>query len=303
MADRERILSRPALTAVEVAQVERLVAAATAADGAPALNEAAHLHLRHPRPGVRHLLALADGDAGAGLSGAELVGYAEVEAGEGAATGQVVVAPDHRRRGLGTALVERLRAESAQPVQFWAVGDSPAAQSLARRSGLVPRRTLLVMRRPSSEPLPVATLPEDVRLRAFVPGTDDQAWLAVNARAFAHHPEQGALTAADLAERTAEAWFDPAGFLLAVRGTRVLGFHWTKQHPDHLGEVYVIGVDPDAGGQGLGKALLGAGLEHLARSGSTVVQLYVEADHDRAVGLYRSYGFVPAARDVMYAQP
>ena len=26
----------------------------------------------------------------------------------------------------------------------------------------------------------------------------------------------------------------------------MLGFHWTKQHDDRLGEVYVVGVDPAA---------------------------------------------------------
>jgi mycothiol synthase len=83
----------------------------------------------------------------------------------------------------------------------------------------------------------------------------------------------------------------------------MVGFHWTKQHPDLLGEVYVLGVDPGSGGHGLGKALLGQGLSHLRDRGNTSVQLYVEADHGRAVALYAGYGFTVASRDVMYAQP
>src|SRR5690606_10535850 len=116
------------------------------------------------------------------------------------------------------------------------------------------------------------SLPAGVRLRPFRPGADEPAWRSLNARAFADHPEQGRWTLADLRLRMAEPWFDPAGFLLAERETdgRLLGFHWTKVHakdpsstggePAPIGEVYVLGVDPQAQGLGLGRALTLAGL-------------------------------------------
>ena len=68
-----------------------------------------------------------------------------------------------------------------------------------------------------------------------------------------------------------------------------------------MGEVYVLGVDPLAGGQGLGKALLAIGLRHLKRRETPVSRLYVEADHGAAIALYSAYGFRVASRDVMYA--
>jgi mycothiol synthase len=101
----------------------------------------------------------------------------------------------------------------------------------------------------------------------------------------------------------AEPWFDPAGFFLAERAGTLVGFHWTKQHAGTLGEVYVLGVDPGAGGRGLGGALLDVGLQHLRAVGDTEVELYVEGDHAHAVGLYTGRGFSTASRDVMYAQP
>ncbi len=104
-------------------------------------------------------------------------------------------------------------------------------------------------------------------IRTFRPGADEDDWIAVNARAFADHPEQGRITRRDLDDRLAESWFDPAGFFVAISAGRMVGFHWTKQHEDQLGEVYVLGVDPVAGGQGLGKALLTTGLRHLKRRG------------------------------------
>jgi mycothiol synthase len=98
-----------------------------------------------------------------------------------------------------------------------------------------------------------------------------------------------------------EPWFDPNGFFVATVDDKMLGFHWTKQHHDHHGEVYVLGIAPEAAGRGLGKALLLTGLRHLRDRGSTAVELYVESDNPTAVGLYRAYGFAPSSRDVMYA--
>ena len=282
------------LSADGSAAVQDLVAAAAERDGFSALNEAGLLHLRHPREGVAHVLA--QGPDG-------LLGYGQLEVGADASTGLLVVAPTARRQGVGSALLAALLGRTPSTLQVWAVGDTVAAQALAARAGLVRSRELLVMTRPLTGPLPAPRVPAGTTVRTFVPGQDEQAWLGVNARAFAHHPEQGSLTADDLAQRVAEPWFDPAGFFLAERDAALVGFHWTKQHPGTLGEVYVLGVDPGAGGQGLGGALLDTGLQHLADRGNTLVELYVEGDHARAVALYEGRGFTTASRDVMYAQP
>lgn len=294
MTPRATLARSTDLKADEIAQILELVGRATAVDGAAPLNEAAVLHLRHPRADVQHLRAQI---------GDQLVGYAQLEPGPEATVGQLVVHPDHRRHGIGSQLVDELVNASTTPLHIWAVGNSPAAQALAARTGLVVGRQLNIMKRSLTTPWPSPVPPADVQIRAFRPGLDDQAWLAVNARAFRHHPEQGQITQADLDERMAESWFDPAGFLVATRGGVMVGYHWTKQHPDQLGEVYVLGVDPDAGGAGLGKALLAAGLTFLHDRGNTAVELYVEADHERAVGLYKAYGFDSASHDVMYLHP
>jgi mycothiol synthase len=309
-----RFLDRlePAAVAAVLALVER----ATRTDGRAPLNEAALLHLDHPRSSVRHLLAGEDDD---------LRGYAQLDLGQSTSTAQLVVAPEHRRHGVGTRLIEELRRRSPSALQIWAVGDTAAAQALAARTGLRPVRELLIMRRRLSDEIPSPELPPGVLIRTFRPGEDDADWVEVNAAAFAAHPEQGALTVADLADRMAQPWFDPDGFFVAVAADVMVGFHWTKQHgvatphaarlvpvagasenlqhDDHFGEVYVLGVAPSAAGHGLGKALLLTGLRHLKQQGNTEVELYVEADQPGPVGLYRAYGFTTASRDVMYAQP
>lgn len=282
-----------ALTGVVREQVEELLARAEAADGYRALNEAAELGLRQDSPGSTHLTVLADD---------HVVGYAQLVPGQRDSTGFLVVDPSSRRQGLGLRLVRALAEHAPSPLQLLAPTDSPGAQALAARAGLVAGRTLLIMERDLEQPLPEPAVPAGVTIRTFRPGQDEAAWLAVNAAAFADHPEQGAVTDADLAARMAEPWFDADGFFVAERSGAMVGFHWTKQHEDGLAEVYVLGVAPAGHRQGIGQALLVTGLHHLRERGNTTVELYVEAASGPAVALYSSYGFTTTARDVMYAQ-
>jgi len=148
-------------------------------------------------------------------------------------------------------------------------------------------------------------LPTGVAVRPFVPGQDEEAWRRVNSRAFAHHPEQGRLSRQDLEARLAESWFDPAGFLLAERDGVLLGSVWTKVHPTHrgggpVGEIYVVGADPDAQGMGLGGALTRRGLEYMLGRGLTRAILYTDADNDVAVRAYTRAGFVRTGVDVQF---
>ena len=165
-------------------------------------------------------------------------------------------------------------------------------------------RSTLQLRRPL--PLPVAaqstvTDPRPV-FRSFRPGEDDDAWVEVNNRAFAWHPDQSGWTVEDLRQRQREPWFRPEGFLLhespdlaaSPSGTRIDGFCWTKIHAEEeppVGEIYVIAVDPASHRRGLGRALVVAGLEWLAGEHLDVAMLYVESDNAHAVALYRDLGF------------
>lgn len=274
------------LSPAQADAVRALAASAASADGSSPLNDDALLHLQ----GVarRHLLA-----------GEHPLGYAQLDP-DG--TAQLVVAPSARRRGVGRSLVHAL-LETAPQVQAWAFGDLPGAGALAAQLGATPVRTLLKMHRalvadPVTDDPPSA--PGTV-FRRYRPGVDTDALVELNALAFAHHPEQGRLTAADVAAREATAWFDPDGFILAEQGGRLVGYHWTKSHDATTGEVYVLGVHPDAEGHGLGRSLLDRGLSYLAGTGHTEVILYVEGDSARVVRLYRAAGFEVATRDVIYA--
>ncbi|MGW4277134.1 mycothiol synthase [Streptomyces seoulensis] len=294
IARRLETLSEP--TPEQADAVLELLAAAARADGRQAVSEQGRLQLRGgARAGVSHLLLSVDGD---------LVGYAQLEDTDPveAPAAELVVHPAHRGHGHGRALGAALLAASGKRLRVWAHGGHSAARHLAQVLGLTLFRELRQMRRPLTDfALPEAALPEGVTVRAFVPGQDDAAWLAVNAEAFAHHPEQGSLTQRDLDDREAQPWFDPAGFFLAERAGRLVGFHWTKVHAEErLGEVYVVGVRPGAQGGGLGKALTVIGLRHLAEAGLPTAMLYVDADNKAAVTVYERLGFTTYETDLMY---
>ena len=329
------------LSPAQAALVVSLAEAARRADGVAPLSEHTLLHVQHPdaRPGgngddagavssegtgpARDLLVVSDGIA---VAYAHLDLVPDPETGD--LSGELVVHPAHRRRGHGSALVEALfsgpaalfsppggtaHAVSGAPdspkggIRLWAHGDLPSAGAFAAAREFDRARSLWQMRRPlTAEPeLPDPVFPPGVTVRTFVPGKDEDAWLRVNARAFAHHPEQGAWTRADLDLREAEAWFDSRGFFLAERDGQLVGFHWTKVHPqgaDGLpeGEVYVVGIDPGRQGGGLGRALTSVGLRYLRERGLAYVMLYVDEDNTAATRMYTALGFNRANTDVMY---
>ena len=283
------------LTAAQADEVLALVEAARLADGVAPLSEHGMLRLRYDgSDGGRDFIV---------MTGGEIAGYAYLDppSGEGEVTGELVIHPEHRRQGLGRALTcELADAADGHVLRLWAHGDLPAAAALARTAGFERFRALWQMRRSLGEPLAAPALPAGRALRTFVPGQDEDEWLKLNGRAFAKHPEQGGWTRHDLDLREREPWFDPAGFFIAERDGRMTGFHWTKVHNPTLGEVYVVGVDPDEQGSGLGRALTLAGLRHLRDLGVGQAMLYVDEDNVPAIRMYEGLGFTRATVDAMY---
>lgn len=266
-----------------------LLAAAEHADGHRPLSDQLWLDLVHGGgSGFAGLLAWEAGDV-------HPVGYAQLSRGNDSWTLELVVDPHHRHEtaaigaellGAATRIVSE---EGGGHVHWWVFAPTELHEELARQIGLEPGRSLHQMRRP----LPT-DIPYQLDTRSFVVGRDEPAWLRVNNRAFNDHPEQGGWTLTTLHAREAEPWFDPDGFRLHERDGRLAGFCWTKVHADGeaaLGEIYVIAVDPDFHGLGLGRSLTLAGLDHLARVGVPVGMLYVDAENQPAMGLYRSLGF------------
>ncbi|WP_246104720.1 mycothiol synthase [Rudaeicoccus suwonensis] len=265
---------------------------AAAADGVDPLSETTRLSLRRDGASV---VGAPRGEAG----GAFVADDGSVE---------LCVDPDMRRRGLGSAIAAEVLAQHPGS-KFWAHANLPAAQALSRSLQLTVVRSLWRMGRPvDGEPAVTApVLPDGFTARPFEVGRDEDAWLAVNSAAFVHHPEQGRMTRADLAERMAEPWFDPNGLLLIQDSSTgaLAASHWTKVEAGQRdeGEVYVVAVAPAYQGRGLGRAVTALGLEHLKSVGVQEISLYVEGDNTAAVATYSRLGFTRTGIDVMYALP
>ncbi|WP_166980959.1 mycothiol synthase [Paramicrobacterium fandaimingii] len=263
---------------------DRLVADALATDGQPPFSDQSIVEARDER---RDYLEIADDEG-------TLVGAAIASASDPAEF-ELVIAPAHRGAGHGGRALRSLLARYDGEVLTWAHGDHPAAARLAASTHLTRIRTLYQLRRP----LDVDTSGDDAFDR-FDPQRDADDWVALNARVFADHPEQGRITRSDLDARMAEPWFRRDDMLVArSESGALIGYNWLKIEGD-VGEIYVLGIDANAAGRGLGRALTAAGLAHMRKRGCRTAALYVDDENERAVHLYRAMGFTDYTTDVQY---
>jgi len=220
----------------------------------------------------------------------------------------LVVAPDARRRGTGSAVLADLIDGVPGELRAWSHGENPAADALLQAAGFTPVRSLFRMaldpsllpvdgREPAAVPLPAG-----YNLRTFDAAreSDSADWVRVNAAAFATHPEQGRITEADFALMREEPWFDAADLFMLTGPSGLAGYTWVKtvrgEGSAPAVELYAIGVDPSHAGRGLGRALLDVTLARMAKHGPTRVDLYVDGENERAVDLYLRAGFTIDSR-------
>ncbi|KMY22719.1 polyphosphate kinase [Actinobaculum suis] len=315
------VVSGP-LTAQSAETLQRIAHAAEAADGTAPFDEQ----------------TLLDVAAGASSSKVWQVGEPAVGIAHRGRnnTVELAVLPQARGTGVGTALL-RAAARDGE-TDFWAHGDLPAAQYLAEKEGLLPGRELLVLERSVGEDNPAPEPGEipGVVISTFDPDVDFADLVQLNATAFATHPEQGALQAADFRARMREPWFSPELLLVAKTEGTMIGFLWLKPQevttpqrvatsqevatPQGAGtgagpegetgtardsslEIYVLGVDPEYAGRGLGTELTHRALLVAQNRGFEKVILYVDGDNEAAVRVYEKADFHQAQRHVLYHVP
>lgn len=285
-----------------------VAAAALDVDGYDPFNEQARLDVASGRrsPVLATLSEQDDGGDDTGSSGgtsgrpvgAAILGRGELD---------FVIDPLFRGKGYGEAALRGLLATARGTLTAWSHGDHPAARLLAERHGFVAERTLLHLVAPLDARPPDAPghLPDGYTIGPMRVGADDDEWVRLNARIFDTHPEQGRLTVDDLRARQQEPWFRADDVLmLRDESGRLVGYDWLKVEATDGettdGEIYVLGVDPALAGRGLGRILLSAGLRRLVDVGCNKAGLYVEADNEAAVRLYRTMGFTDDTIDVQY---
>lgn len=285
--------------------VFELITETTRHDGIPPVSEHVLLHLRHGGDeDDRHVIITESID---GID--RVVGYAHLDLTDEVEgpSAELVIHPDFRGKSFGHALLDQVTEIAGSRLRLWAHGDLPGAQHLAESRGFTRIRTVVQMRRTLNSPLP--PLNDSIPLRSFKVGEDESKWLALNNRAFAGHPDQSNWSERDLDVRKREVWFDETGFILATDQKKIIGFCWVKihggtKHQDHdhdpIGEIYVMGVDPDSHKRGIGRQVTLAGLHFMQDQGIFSAMLYVDAANEPALHLYRSLGFTEWGRDILY---
>jgi len=283
-----------------------LIKAAHDFDGTPAIAEHVLLHLRDGGDKSDSHLVIEENKeviAYAHLDTTDLVAGPSVEA---------VVHPQHRGKGLGALILKEAIKICGDKTRIWSHGDLPAAKAIAASLNLERLWSNLLMSKTLGEIQPVTS---KYPIRTFIPGLDNQAFLALNNNVFANYPDQGGWSEDDLKVRVNESWFDDKGFFVAEDKGELIGFCWTKIHGAHthshtggdddhgheaLGEIYVLAVNPDYKGQGIGRDLTFTGLNYLKYQGLSNVMLYVGVENKPAFNLYKSLGFNEFGSDVMY---
>lgn len=307
--DTIRLLTAIGPLSVESAlAVKDLVSAVTAQRGVSPISEQPMLWLMEPRVHVAHIMATEDN---------ALVAYGQMDlSNKDEISLEMAVHPDAAGRGLERRLLEAgayVAQENDASFSLWTHAPSAQSIEILTANGFTPSRTLLRLQRSLSDHAGSARADGT---RHFVENQDEEAWLKANAEAFSWHPEQGKMTRADLEARKREPWFDASAFLLAERATtgertaastagstEIAGFSWLKLEPgQETGEIYALGVVPNAQGTGLGTSLLESSLNTLRERGRTAADLYVEADNAAALALYSRFGFTEVERHIKFRQ-
>ena len=283
-----------------------LIKAAHDFDGTPPIAEHVLLHLRHGGDkSDSHIVFESDNQviAYAHLDTTDLVAGPSVEA---------VVHPSHRGKGVGSLILKEAIKVCGVKTRIWSHGDLPAAKTIAASLNLEHLWSNLLMSRSLGDIQPVKS---KYPIRTFIPDLDNQAFLSLNNKVFANYPDQGGWSEDDLKVRLNETWFDQKGFFGAEDKGELIGFCWTKIHGAHthshsggdddhghdaLGEIYVLAVNPDYKGQGVGRDLTITGLNYLKYQGLNNVMLYVGVENKPAFNLYKTLGFNEFGSDVMY---
>jgi mycothiol synthase len=283
-----------------------LIKAAHDFDGTPPIAEHVLLHLRHGGDKSDSHIVFEEGNqviAYAHLDTTDLVAGPSVEA---------VVHPNHRGKGLGSLILKEAIKVSGNKTRVWSHGDLPAAKRIAASLKFERLWSNLLMSKSLGDIQPVTS---KYPIRTFIPDLDNQAFLSLNNKVFANYPDQGGWSEDDLKVRLNENWFEKEGFFVAEDKGELIGFCWTKIHGAHthshngldvdhghdaIGEIYVLAVNPEYKGKGVGRDLTLTGLNYLKYQGLSNVMLYVGVENKPAFNLYKSLGFNEFGSDVMY---
>jgi len=239
------------------------------------------------------------------------VGYIDVrpEPGIGRAVLDCFVHPEHRRKGLATELFHhasrRARELGARVAHVNVLEENVAAKALLSKLGFRFVRRFLHLTLELSE---VHLLQEEqfALLHRHLQRGEEDKLTRIQNRSFAGTWGYNPNTLEEIVYRLNMIGCSPEDVILIFGGDRPVGYCWTLVNPEastagtNVGRIYMLGVDPDYRGSGIGKRALLAGLAHLKGKGIEVAELTVDSQNEAACALYKSGGFQISSTSAWY---
>lgn len=242
----------------------------------------------------------------------EMIGYSEMrpELLIGRMVFRWLVHPNHRRRELAHQLLDRALSRSNElrmmTLHVHVLKNDLLSRQLLIEIGFRIVRRFLELRLDLSR----TPLPEINKIsfpcRSLQPGEEERLTHLQN-RCFHGTWGYNENTFEEMIYRIHLPTCSLNDILLAFDGDKAIGFCWTRTNTwgndpssEGRGRIYMLGVDPDYRGRGLGKKLLIAGLSYLKRKGFRVVDLTVDSENKIAYLLYQSAGFKRWASTLWY---
>jgi mycothiol synthase len=237
-------------------------------------------------------------------SGDAIVGAASISyADEIARVGELCVARDRRRRGIGREMLGRMideaRSRGYSRVMLTGVDlREEGSRGFAEAMGLrLDRDGVRMEWHPC--PLPEVELPDGYELRSFREG-DELAWSDLINRAYSTTPNKTEYTPQKVRENwTSTPCFMPDGSFFVTHGDDLVGCFMAWREVDagpRRGRLHWLAVDPDHRRRGIAKYLTVKVIEHLQERGLDSIFLDTGYNLPVAMAMYRKLGFVETHR-------
>lgn len=221
-----------------------------------------------------------------------------------------LVHPEHRRIGLAEKLLgcatHRAKELKAIVARVNIRQDNIVAKNILTKLGFKIVRQFLELRLSLTE----VRLPDDTHhnyTSCHLQYGEAEKLTRIQNRCFANVWGYNPNTTEEIACRIKMSHRSSEDVVLIYDTDKLVGYCWAEinckeetDNGDRKGRIYMLGVDPDCRGKGIGRIALLTGLTYLKSKGIRVVELTVDSENEAALALYSSVGFKKWSSSLWY---